>query len=83
MVAVPNTIEQAVNSFRVEQLSGGLYLPSEQLDAAALRRSADALLADPSIPDGLAKIRNSFLNAGGIDHAVAAINAFKYQHRIA
>jgi MGT family glycosyltransferase len=82
MVAVPNTIEQAVNAFRIEQLGAGRYLPPERLDVSALRQVAEGLLADPAIAHGLSKIRDSFLEAGGIPHAVAAIEAFKKEHRI-
>jgi MGT family glycosyltransferase len=82
MVAVPNTIEQSVNSYRLEQLKAGLYLPPEQLDPQKLRSAAEQVLADPEIPMGLEKIRQSFLEAGGIESAVAAIQELKQAHGI-
>ncbi len=89
MIGVPNTIEQSVNAFRVEQLHGGLYLEPEKLTADAgggadmLRAAAEQVLADPQIPPGLQKIRQSFLDAGGVEAAVEAIQTFKQEHQIA
>ena len=82
MIGVPNTIEQSVNSFRVEQLNGGLYLEPEKLTAEKLHAAAEQVLSDPAIPEGLAKIRQSFLEAGGVETAVAAIQDLKQAHGI-
>jgi MGT family glycosyltransferase len=83
MVGVPNTIEQAVNAFRVEQLHGGLYLEPEKLTAGKLRSAAEQVLADPEVRPGLQKIRQSFLQAGGVESAVEAIQAFKKTQGVA
>jgi MGT family glycosyltransferase len=82
MIGVPNTIEQSVNAFRIEQLRGGLYLEPDKLTAEKLQRAAEQVLADPSISNGLAKIRQSFLDAGGVETAVAAIQDLKQAHGI-
>jgi len=79
---VPNTIEQSVNAFRVEQLHGGLYLEAERLTAEKLREAAEQILADSQIPHGLEEIRQSFLDAGGVPAAVEAIQFFKQEHYI-
>ncbi len=83
MIVVPNTIEQSVNAFRVEQLHGGLYLEAEGLSAEQLHQFAEEVLANPEVPRGLQKIRRSFLEAGGVESAVEAIQAFKQAHGIA
>jgi MGT family glycosyltransferase len=82
MIGVPNTIEQSVNAFRVEQLNGGLYLEPNKLTAEKLRAAAEQILSDPAIPGGLAKIRRSFLEAGGVETAVDAIQDLKQTHDI-
>lgn len=83
MIGVPNTVEQSVNAFRVEQLQGGLYLEPEKLTPDKLQTAAEQVLGDPAIPEGLEKIRQSFLEAGGVETAVAAIQTFKQTHDIA
>ena len=82
MIGVPNTIEQSVNAYRVEQLNGGLYLEPHKLTAQKLRSAAEQVLSDPTIPQSLAKIRQSFLDAGGVETAVAAIQQLKQTHGI-
>ena len=77
MVVVPNTIEQAVNAIRVEQLRAGLYLEPKVVDADNLRQAAAKVLADPGVEGGLDRIRQSFLDAGGVMRGVEAIQAFK------
>jgi MGT family glycosyltransferase len=82
MIGVPNTIEQSVNAFRVEQLHGGLYLEPEKLVPEKLQNAAAQVLSDPQVPEGLNKIRQSFLDAGGVPTAVSAIQTFKQAHDI-
>jgi MGT family glycosyltransferase len=82
MIGVPNTIEQSVNAYRVEQLNSGLYLEPHKLTAQKLRSAAEQVLSDPTIPQSLAKIRQSFLDAGGVETAVAAIQQLKQTHGI-
>ena len=80
MVVVPNTIEQAVNASRVEQLHGGRYLEPDRLTAEKLLRATEEVLADPLVPPGLELIRQSFLDAGGVEQAVIAIQDLKLRH---
>ena len=42
-----------------------------------LQNAAEQILADSEIQPGLQKIRQSFLEAGGVASAVAAIQSFK------
>jgi MGT family glycosyltransferase len=82
MIVVPNTIEQAINAARVEQLHAGLYLDPGRLTSAGIRQAADAVLADPAVSSGLQQIRRSFEGAGGMARAANAIQAFKREHRL-
>ena len=76
MIVVPNTIEQSINAARIEQLQCGRYLDHAQLTVDTLRTTVRALLADPDVADGLARLRASFDAAGGTQQAADAIEAF-------
>ena len=82
MIVVPNTIEQAINAARVEQLHAGLYLDPSQLTPAGIRQAAEAVLAEPAMMSGLQQIRRSFEEAGGVARAADAIQSFKKEHRL-
>lgn len=82
MIVVPNTIEQAINAARVEQLQAGLYLNSRQLTSAEIRQAAEAVLAEPAMKSGVQQIRRSFVEAGGVVRAADAIQDFKQSHHI-
>jgi MGT family glycosyltransferase len=77
MIVVPNTLEQSINASRVEQLQAGLYLEPERISIGLLQNSVEAVLADPSLIRGIERIRKSFLEAGGVQRAVDAIQEFK------
>lgn len=83
MILVPNTVEQAMNAARMEQLGGGIYLEPERLTAEKLRTTAAAVLQDASVPVALATIRQSFLESGGVDAAADAIDRFKKERNLA
>lgn len=76
MIVVPNTVEQAANGVRVEQLGAGRYLDPGSVDAEALRAAAQAVLGDPELPAGVERLRQSFLAAGGVARGVEAIRDF-------
>ncbi|MFQ5944191.1 MAG: macrolide family glycosyltransferase [Anaerolineales bacterium] len=82
MIVVPNTIEQAVNAARVEQLNAGLFEDPSRLTAPDLWEAVEAILSNPSITRGLDQIRRSFEDAGGVARASAAIQAFKQTHQL-
>jgi len=82
LIVVPNTLEQAVNAGRVEQLGAGRYLPPRELTAASLRTAVDSLLDDAGVAGAVERIRDSFVSAGGVERAAAAIVAFKTQYGV-
>ena len=82
MIVIPNTIEQAVNALRVEQLHGGRYLEPTAVQPRTLAETARQVLSDATIPAGLQNIRQSFLAAGGVPRGVQAIQALKQAHHI-
>jgi MGT family glycosyltransferase len=80
MIVVPNTVEQALNAARVEQLLGGIYLESHKLTVEQLQITADKMIADLAFGTGLERIRQSFLDAGGVQRAAEAIEKFKQRY---
>ena len=80
MIVVPNTVEQALNAARVEQLLGGVYLESHKLTVEQLQITADKMIADPAFRTGLKRIRHSFLDGGGVQRAAKAIEKFKHRY---
>ena len=82
MIVVPNTVEQAVNALRVEQLQGGRYLEPAAVNITTLRETAQNVLANGELQNGLRQIRNSFLEAGGIGRGVEIIQSLKSSHGI-
>jgi MGT family glycosyltransferase len=82
MIVVPNTIEQAINAARVEQLSAGRYLDPSQLVFEKLRETVDEMLMDPAVGVGLERLRRSFEEGGGVERAADAIHAFKAKHEM-
>lgn len=82
MIVVPNTLEQAINAARVEQLGAGYYLAPNQLGVENLKRTVDRVLADTELSGGIQRIQNSFSEAGGVQRAAEAIEMFKQEHRL-
>lgn len=82
MIVVPNTVEQSINAARVEQLKGGLYLEPDRLSVEQLQQAVETVLSNPSMAEGIGRIRTSFLEAGGVERAAGAIQAFKQRHQI-
>jgi MGT family glycosyltransferase len=80
MIVVPNTIEQALNAARVEQLNGGLYLEPDRLSDEILFQAVESVLGNPGTRHGLEEIKRSFAEAGGVRRAADAIQTFKQQH---
>lgn len=82
MIVVPNTVEQATNAARVEQLQAGLYLDHTGLTVDKIKQTVERVLTEPALSHGLERIRTSFLQAGGIQRAVDAIQAFKQSNHL-
>lgn len=83
MIVVPNTLEQAMNAARIEELKAGLYLEPDRVSADKLQLSVERVLSDPAIPRGLELIRDSFVQCGGVEAGAAAVAQFKLAHQIA
>ncbi len=80
MIVVPNTIEQALNAVRVEQLHAGVYLEPDRLSVEKLLQAVESVLGDPETCHGLEEIKRSFAEAGGVRRAADAIQTFKQHH---
>ena len=80
MIVVPNTIEQALNAARVEQLHAGVYLEPDRLSVEKLLQAVESVLGDPETRHGLEEIKRSFAEAGGVRRAADAIQTFKKHH---
>lgn len=80
MVVVPNTIEQAINASRIEQLKCGIYLDQARLSVESLRAAAAKVLTTPATSSGLSLLLDSFREAGGTQLAVDSIEVFKQRH---
>ena len=80
MIVVPNTIEQALNAARVEQLHAGVYLEPDRLSVEKLLQAVESVLADQETRHGLEEIKHSFAEAGGVQRAADAIQTFKQHH---
>ena len=83
MIVVPNTIEQAMNAARVEQLQAGLYLPPRGLGVDQLREAVANVTDTDSYLEGIERIRDSFREAGGVSRAADAVQEFKHRHLLA
>jgi MGT family glycosyltransferase len=77
MIVVPNTIEQAMNAARVEQLRAGLYLEPDRLTVEQLQNAVETILADTGVASGIGRIQKSFSEAGGVRRAADAFQDFK------
>jgi UDP:flavonoid glycosyltransferase YjiC (YdhE family) len=77
---VPNTIEQAMNAVRVEQLQGGIYLEPDRLNVQKLQNAVEDVFADPSMIHGIERIQKSFIQAGGVKRAADSLGAFKQRY---
>ena len=80
MIVVPNTVEQALNAARVEQLFGGVYLEPDKLTIEQLQIAVDKVINDPTFGTGLERIRQSFMDSGGVQRAAEAIEIFKHRY---
>lgn len=77
MIVVPNTVEQALNAARIEQLEGGRYLEADRLTAEKLKKTVEEVISEPALKIGLERIRKSYSDSGGVQRAVQAIEIFK------
>ncbi len=80
MVVVPNTIEQSINAANLEKLGAGLYLEHSQVTVETLRNSAQKGVSEPALKEGIERIRQSFLEAGGVELGADKIQALKSRY---
>jgi MGT family glycosyltransferase len=80
MIVTPTTREQSVNAARVEKLKAGIFISPEETDAGKLTAAAQQILADNSYIAGVKRIRQSFVEAGGVKAGADAIDRFKQQN---
>ncbi len=80
MVVVPNTIEQSINAANLEKLGAGLYLEQPQVTVETLRNSAQIGVSEPALKEGIERIRQSFLGAGGVELGADKIQALKSRY---
>jgi MGT family glycosyltransferase len=79
MVVVPQMSEQRLVGRRVAELGAGLALDANA-SAADLRTAVDRVHREPRFRERAASVRQSFVDAGGIEAGVEAIRAFTRRH---
>lgn len=72
-VLTPMGADQFFNAYRLAELDAGRVLPRQEFSIDAVRREAERALAEP--PAGLAALRQSFIDAGGPERGVRAVEA--------
>ena len=77
MIVTPNTIEQSINAAALERLNAGMYLEPGIQTADTLRAAVEKIFSDPSWSAGIDRLRQSFLDAGGVNRAADAIQLLK------
>ncbi len=80
MIVTPTTLEQSVNALRVEQLQAGIFIAPEDANAVRLSAAAQRIREDGAFTGGVKRIRQSFVEAGGVRAGANAIDHFKQQN---
>jgi MGT family glycosyltransferase len=75
MLLVPQQTEQTFNAMRVVELGAGLMLKKDELNESTIKTSVEKLLSDPRYKINTSRIGESLRLAGGVDKAVAEIEA--------
>jgi MGT family glycosyltransferase len=83
MIVIPNTIEQSINAAVLEKLHAGLHLEPDQLNVEKLQAGVRYVLDNVAIKSGLERIRQSFLDAGGVQRGADAIKLIKSKYGLA
>ncbi|WP_020673087.1 macrolide family glycosyltransferase [Amycolatopsis nigrescens] len=76
MVAVPQAADQPRNAATLVELGVGKHLPAEEVTAPALRSAVTEMADSPEVAARLAELSAQARAQGGIDKAVAAIEAY-------
>lgn len=75
MIVLPQAADQFINAEQVAKHHVGVWLKHPHRSPTALRTLAKRVLADQTMAPNLARLRQSFLDAGGYQHAADAILA--------
>lgn len=75
MILTPIGADQFFNAYRLQDLDAGRVLPRSEFSIDKVRRVAAEVLADTVLTAGMARLRESFRDAGGPAVAVHAIEA--------
>ncbi|MGP3755810.1 macrolide-inactivating glycosyltransferase [Streptomyces sp. IBSNAI001] len=75
MVAVPQAVDQFGNADMLQALGVARHLPKEEADAASLRAAVLALVDDPDVAAGLARIQERMAGEGGTARAADIVEA--------
>jgi MGT family glycosyltransferase len=73
LVVIPQMGEQAIVGRRVEELGAGLYLAKADVTSQLLRDNVRRVLSEDVFGQKAGLVRDSFLRAGGVARAAAAI----------
>lgn len=75
MLLVPQQTEQTFNAMRVMELGAGLMLAKDDLSEQTIRVAVEKLLSQPHYQTNARHIGESLRSAGGVEKAVAEIDA--------
>lgn len=73
MILVPLGADQFFNAYRLQELNAGKVLKKKEVTAENLKREAKLVLENKSFKAGVRKVKESFITAGGPEHAVKEI----------
>jgi MGT family glycosyltransferase len=76
LVVIPQMGEQHIIGKRVEELQAGLVLSNAEAGTARLRHSVRRLLDEVQFREGAARVRESYVSAGGVARAAELIRGF-------
>jgi MGT family glycosyltransferase len=75
-VAIPQATDGFGNAAQLDALGVGRHLPAEDVTAATLRSSVDAVAGDAAMAQRLAEVSSRVRAEGGLDRAADAVVAF-------
>lgn len=81
-VVIPQMMEQTATALRVQKLNLGRYLPRPEVTAATLRHALADVLADETIRENMARMRDDVQGAGGARKAADGILSYLGTHEL-
>lgn len=73
LVAIPQSFEQRINANRIEEAGAGIYVSPDGLSPAQLLESTQKVLANSSIKENVAQLKEELLSSGGYKKAANEI----------